>query len=144
MPYMLLILDKYSSFNRLIRTTAWVFRFVNGCRTTITQKTDHLELVKAEKADRYWVAVARQFAFPEELICLQKRGDLSSKSRLLVTPSRVGCVWPDQSGWQNRTFRPPVIFSTSSCDRSQLSRIDQAHCTNGAHAPPTCGTYANW
>ncbi len=76
------ILEKYSSFAHLTRVTAWIFRFVNNCRKSSARKLDHISVDEISHAERYWISVAQQSAFAEEL--LQKRSELPSRSRLLA------------------------------------------------------------
>ncbi len=77
------ILEKYSSFTHLTRVTAWVFRFVNNCRNS-ARKLGHISVDEISHAERYWISVAQQYAFAEELLRLQKRSELTSRSRLLA------------------------------------------------------------
>ena len=76
------ILNKYSNFTILKRITAWVLRFVNNCRTT-SRKFCYLSIEEMAKAERYWMAVAQQSRFAEEIVCLQKNEELPRKTALL-------------------------------------------------------------
>ncbi len=82
-PPFLPILDRFSSFVRLTRVTAWVFRFINSCKTGVS-KGDRLSVDELSHAERFWISVAQQSVFAEEALILKKRSELPSKSHLLT------------------------------------------------------------
>ena len=73
--------DRYSSWMRLVRVTAWVNRFVANCRGT-EKVSGELDCAELESAKLEIVARAQQEVFGEELRCLKKGKTLPSSSRL--------------------------------------------------------------
>ena len=77
--------DRYSSYNRLKRVTAWIFRFVNNCQNHTNQSslTPSLSTQELLEVDRYWVRIIQQTYFLSEMESLSRKGELSSSSPLL-------------------------------------------------------------
>ena len=84
-------LDRYSTFTRLQRVTAWILHFLNNCRPSNGARLQSCtvtgspfltagELVSAEK---YLVKISREDHFPSEVASLQANRRLSSNSCLL-------------------------------------------------------------
>ena len=77
------LLERFSSFSRLIRVTAWIFRFVGNCRSKGSHTLGPLSVDELLHAERYWITVAQQSTFREESLSLRKGRQLDSRSRLL-------------------------------------------------------------
>ena len=77
--------DRYSSFTRLKRVTAWMTRFIKNCRQSKVQRclTPTLTIQELSEAERYWIAVVQRQHFTEEIKALKKQSALSSSSSLL-------------------------------------------------------------
>ena len=75
--------DRYSSFTRVKRITAWVLRFVNGCRTKKTNKSSSLSTQELQAAEAYWVTVVQQDHFAKELTAIKESQKLHNSSPLL-------------------------------------------------------------
>ena len=76
------MLERFSSFNRLVRVTAWIFRFANNCRR-IGGCASHLTADEISHAKRYWVALAQQSHFAAEIRCLSESRELPSGGPLV-------------------------------------------------------------
>ena len=77
-------LDRYSNFTRLKRVTAWMFRFINHCRTrSRTNVARCLSVQELVEAENYWISISQEEHFKEEIYCLASNSTLSSKSCLL-------------------------------------------------------------
>ena len=74
--------SKYSSFSRLQRVTAWIYRFIHNCRMT---KISHIVLSVAElsRAEMYWLSIAQDDSFPLEVKALKLERVLPNSSALL-------------------------------------------------------------
>ena len=61
--------DRYSSYNRLKRVTAWIFRFVNNCRNHANQSslTSPLSTEELLEVENYWVRIIQQTYFLNEV-----------------------------------------------------------------------------
>lgn len=72
---------RFSKYLKLIRSTAWMRRFIGNCRheerTSILLETD--EIVAAEEC---WVKHVQGVSFPEEIARLKKGGSVPKTSRL--------------------------------------------------------------
>ncbi|GBN73097.1 hypothetical protein AVEN_155737-1 [Araneus ventricosus] len=71
----------FSSYNRLLRVTAWVLRFLNNCKSKhcLFQELTSDEI---EKAKEYWILVVQQQCFPIEIKALEYSLPLPSKSEI--------------------------------------------------------------
>ena len=68
--------NRFGNFNRLIRVTAYVYRFVNSLRKRGASHHSTVQLCPDElcKAETYWVSHVQSQKFPKELQYLEKRG----------------------------------------------------------------------
>ena len=82
-------LDRYSSFTRLKRVTAWMLRFVNNCRgskgnQTVTNRKDpFLSVQELTAAENYWISISQEAHFKEEISILASNKSLPPKSCVL-------------------------------------------------------------
>ena len=82
-------LDRYSSFTRLKRVTAWIFRFINNCRVRrrnqvkAIQNYPCLSVQELVAAENYWILIAQEDYFKEEIHALTSNKALPSKGCLL-------------------------------------------------------------
>ena len=82
-------LDRYSSFTKLKRVTAWTFRFINNCRaikgnpTNAIHKSSCLSVQELVAAKNYWISISQADHFEEEIRSLTSSHVLPSKSCLL-------------------------------------------------------------
>ncbi|GFY36928.1 integrase catalytic domain-containing protein [Trichonephila clavipes] len=81
----LLSLDKFSSYFKLLRVTAFVFRFINNTRDTL-KKSGTLETEELKKSEEYWIKEIQKETYASEIIDLEKAPKVSdcSKIRSLV------------------------------------------------------------
>ena len=68
--------DRYSSFTRLKRVTAWVLSFVQS------KLLGPLSTIELNEAECYWIGVIQTAYFNEEVLALKKHFQLPSSSRL--------------------------------------------------------------
>ena len=80
-PPSLPLLELISNFTHLKRVTAWMLHFVSNCHHNLKGKASRSgpwtmqELVDAEA---YWIAVAQESNFVEEILTLRKGRTLSN------------------------------------------------------------------
>ncbi|GFX06699.1 integrase catalytic domain-containing protein [Trichonephila clavipes] len=81
----LLSLHKFSSYLKLLRVTAFVFRFINNTRDTL-KKRGTLETEELKKSEEYWIKEIQKETYASEVIDLEKAQKVSgcSKIRSLV------------------------------------------------------------
>ena len=64
-------IDHYSSYTKLKCVTAWILRFVNNCRTNKNscslQSSSSLTTQELHTAETYWISIAQEYCFPEEI-----------------------------------------------------------------------------
>ena len=77
-------LNRYSSFNKLKRITAWILRFVNNCRKTRQRQLSHLDAAELQEAERYWLYVSQCDHFLKEVQALKSSQALPRSSCLLT------------------------------------------------------------
>ena len=76
-------LNRYSNFTRLKRVTAWMFRFINCCRTrNQANMTPCLSVQELTEAENYWISISQEEHFKEEICCIASHSELPSKSCL--------------------------------------------------------------
>ena len=75
--------DRFSSFIRLKRVTAWMFRFVNNCRRKSDRNLSHLSVKELAAAEMYWVSLAQHECFSSDIQHLKSHGSVDSTSSLL-------------------------------------------------------------
>ena len=72
----------FSSWMKLLRSTAWMLRFVTACRTRERYEFDDLLLHEIQAAERIWWTKSQRDSFPEEIACLQHGRPIPKSSRL--------------------------------------------------------------
>ena len=80
--------DRFSTFNRLKRVTAWIFRFISNARTsTCTTKglnvPPHLTVSELIAAENYWISIAQHEYFLNEIELLKTNQAIPKDSGLL-------------------------------------------------------------
>ena len=76
-------LDRYSSFTRLKRVTAWVLRFIHNCRSSEKSINASLTVKELSEAETYWLSVAQESCFTGDIDTLKNDREIRSSSRLL-------------------------------------------------------------
>ena len=76
--------NRFSSFTRLKRVTAWVLRFVRNCREKRSKITSPLTVSELTSAESYWISLAQHDYFLAEIQELKASGTISSTSSLLT------------------------------------------------------------
>ena len=79
----LIPLDRYSSYLKLIRITAWAFRFVTHCRILngeFDSTNAALTIQEIDRAELYWLS--QSLCFSSELETLKKKKLISTTSKL--------------------------------------------------------------
>ena len=79
------LLQRVSSYDRLMRITAWIFRFTNNCRN----KNERLLCtgLKAHElgpAEEFWWQIVQRSKFGEEITHLEAKGKLKQASKILT------------------------------------------------------------
>ena len=77
------ILESFSSFTHLKRVTAWIFRFINHCRGIGSLHRGPLSVDEVQRAERYWLTVAQESSFTEEMLFLKANQELPKRGSLL-------------------------------------------------------------
>jgi hypothetical protein len=80
----LLEVGRFSNWNKLIRCTAWVFRFIQQSRHVALSTEAYLTAPELKHATRYWIRQTQHELFPDEVLRLSQRAPLSSDSRLIL------------------------------------------------------------
>lgn len=80
------MLDRYSEWNSLIRTTSWLLRFSHNAKATkitrLPKMYGPLTVTELARPQTVWLQYVRSIEFKEELTALRKWKLMSSKSRL--------------------------------------------------------------
>lgn len=75
------LIDNVSSWDRLLRITAYVFRFVNNTRRT-PAKASETFTEEIDKARRFWIKTAQSQHFEREILDLRAKQAVSPNSKL--------------------------------------------------------------
>ncbi|XP_064475783.1 uncharacterized protein LOC135389680 [Ornithodoros turicata] len=75
-------LSKYSSYNRVVRVTAWIRRFVWNCRTNVKNK-GALTASEVAESEMLWVRHVQREVYPEETFALSRNVQIAKSSKLL-------------------------------------------------------------
>ncbi len=83
----LIPVNRFSSFTKLTRVTAWVLRFVSNCCIQKTnpqgsQVTSYLAVQEVIKAENYWLSYSQRDCFASEIAALTSNVALPSNSLL--------------------------------------------------------------
>ena len=83
-PEPVLPLERFSSFLRLKRVTAWIYRFINNCRKKKGDRPSSLYLSTSElvTSETYWLSLAQRQTFVSEIETLKNNAALSKSSHL--------------------------------------------------------------
>lgn len=79
-------LDRFSSFTRLKRVTAWMLRFIFNCqsrREKLARMSGPLAVSELNKAVTYWVSLSQSAHFASEIVAVRTRNSLPKASPLL-------------------------------------------------------------
>ncbi|XP_017474163.1 PREDICTED: uncharacterized protein LOC108364825 [Rhagoletis zephyria] len=67
------LLERYSSMNRLIRVTAWVFRFTRNCRSPSAERQNlHLSVKELEHSLTFWIRQEQSDFFGDDIRKLER------------------------------------------------------------------------
>ena len=79
--------DRYSSYTRLTRVTAWIQRFVYNCQTKVRGKpkktSPHLLVFELQVAEVYWYFFIQEQHFKQEISALRNGLELPRSSSLI-------------------------------------------------------------
>ena len=51
--------ERYSSMSKLLRVTAYVYRFINNCRKTVDSRRGELQLEELQDAEKFWIKLSQ-------------------------------------------------------------------------------------
>ena len=76
-------IERFSSFTRLKRVTAWINRFINNCRKSQDRHTRlYLSTPELVTSEKYWISLTQHQVFITEIEALKSHEVLSKSSRL--------------------------------------------------------------
>ena len=77
--------NRFSDFTHLKRVTAWILRFIDNLRATVSQRrlSSHLAVSELRSAEEYWLTIAQKESFTKEIDALKKERPLPKTSKLL-------------------------------------------------------------
>ncbi|XP_071816656.1 uncharacterized protein [Apostichopus japonicus] len=97
---------RFSSWERMRRVTAYVFRFINNCRSKSEDRSKGkvLKLDEIQDAENYLVCVAQEDAFSRDIENIKKGGAVGSNSALKSLLPKI-----DDDGLLRMTSRLSVV-----------------------------------
>ena len=97
------LLSRYSTWNKLIRVTALVFRFIGRLRRRLEGRRTQFQ-VDLDRAKIYWCKVAQASEFSREIKNLQDQEPLHRRSKLLSLAPYLDAVAVIQWNEGNESF----------------------------------------
>ncbi|XP_067634925.1 uncharacterized protein [Eurosta solidaginis] len=89
------LLYRYSSFTRVIRVTAWVFRFVRNCRApSETRRKSYLEISELEGALAIWIKQEQRDHFGDDIRQMEHIGQGVGNSKGLRLSNAIEALTP--------------------------------------------------
>ena len=82
----LIPIDHCSSFTKLKRITAWVFRFIQNsrsCKVNQARLDGPLTVPEVDAAEKYWVSLSQECYFADDIATLKCKHDIAPSSPLL-------------------------------------------------------------
>ncbi len=78
-------LDQFSSYEKTLRVTALVFRFANNLKIKERERkiSGYIRAKEMEKAETYWIRIAQEETYFEEIKSLRNNKEISKKSKIL-------------------------------------------------------------
>ena len=79
-----LLLETMSSYNRLVRVTAWILCFINNARKRSKRNSSPiLSLIELKGTEELWWQIAQRSSFQNEIYNLENGNALSLRSKIL-------------------------------------------------------------
>lgn len=124
------LLQRYSSWNKVMRITAYVFRFIDNCRATRQSRTEGSMITHAEiqRATEHWVKSVQAEHYKAEIQARQDGDVMPSKSKIIglnpcLNEQGVLCV----GGRLSKANLPHQQFIIPSRSRLGWLLMDKAH-----------------
>ena len=78
------LLERFSTYSRLQRVTAWLLCFINNCRKADGRiRSAALTTNEIQKAEQHWIRRIQQQEYIEEITTMKKENPLPRSSKLL-------------------------------------------------------------
>ncbi|XP_055928642.1 uncharacterized protein LOC129959774 [Argiope bruennichi] len=77
----LIDISRFSSYTKLLRITAWIYRFLNNCKSR-QHFTSELTTDELNKARNYWISVVQKQSFSVEINALEHNRSLPKSSKI--------------------------------------------------------------
>ncbi|XP_064482953.1 uncharacterized protein LOC135395790 [Ornithodoros turicata] len=78
----LLDLDAFGKYSRVLRTTAWILRFITNCRHHEERLTGPLSADELLHAETYWVRTSQAATYPDEVYALREKLEFPTNSKI--------------------------------------------------------------
>ena len=75
--------DRFSSFHKLLRVTAWIYRFISNCKGDNVINSAYLLVSELHAVKQYWNSVSQADYFSPEIKLLRSKSSLPKSSSLL-------------------------------------------------------------
>ncbi len=138
----LMSFDRFSTFNRLIRVTAWMIRFVANCRSRKFPnqcKKGPLSVQELKQATGYWIKTIQGESWQKEIDALKGSSRIRQTSRILsLNPLldendvlRVG--GRQENAESSYDCRHPIILPSKHPLVKHLIRSEHIRLLHGGH-----------
>ena len=85
-PSTIIAVDRYSSFTKLTRVTAYIHHFIYNCHTCKAERTiGPLTIEKLDRSTSFWISQVQYHHFSKEIKILKQGKSISKSSCLRFT-----------------------------------------------------------
>ncbi|XP_064467960.1 uncharacterized protein LOC135378793 [Ornithodoros turicata] len=106
-PEFLLVVERYSSIDRVIRVTAWVFRYVHNSKRVTAHRSGTLVAEELMEAEKYWFRVTQARFLPAESPHLKTFRHFKDSGGILRLQGRLQCSEQSPSSKHPILLPPP-------------------------------------
>nr|XP_023023959.1 uncharacterized protein LOC111512094 [Leptinotarsa decemlineata] len=106
----------FSELQKLLRSTAWMFRFMNNCRKN--RKDGELDVLELDRAKIHLWKKVQFESYPEEILILKTKGKLTPSNKLYTfdcsfdeTVGLIKCYERIDNAFVNENTKRPVILN---------------------------------
>ena len=105
--------DRFLCYTRLKYVTAWIFLFLNNCRSH-KNSSPHLTTTEIQVAETYWVSVIQRDHFTKEIQAIKDNRALHDSSALFIVSSSYPWLFWCTPHWLEIKQLKNVIFCSTS------------------------------
>lgn len=76
------LISRFSSWQKLLRVTVYIFRFINKLRKINSDSQNVITAEEIQQAASFWAKYSQQLEFAKDIKCLESNSEVSKQSKL--------------------------------------------------------------